>query len=128
MRYRKTLPILLVLLIAVGCAKTVRAPIPGAANQFDSDTYTSLVTAKGVIDQAKAELSAGSFSAGVAAKVKEAVNYAVAAYNTANVTYVAYHNAALAGQATSAQQQAVSSSMSNLNTAVSNVTTAKAAQ
>jgi hypothetical protein len=113
----------------IGCAnRAATAPIPGAANQFDSNTYLALATAKGGIDQAKVELANGAFSATISPKVKEAINYAVQSYNIADVTYQAYHTAALSGQATPAQQSAVQNSMNNLNTAVTNISSAKAGQ
>jgi hypothetical protein len=121
------LSIALALSLAFGsaCNHNVQAPIPGAVNQFDSDTYLSLVAAKASIDQTKAELASGAFSPAVAATVKEAVNYAVASYNVADITYQAYHTAALAGNATPAQQAEVNRAVSNLNITVANITPAK---
>jgi hypothetical protein len=125
---RKTLVALIVAccLATTACTTNVRAPIPGAVNQFDSDTYLSLVTAKGVIDQTKADLAAGSFPVNITPIVKQSVNDAVQAYNVADTAYQAYHAEALAGSATVAQQNAVSQKVSDLNTAVSKVTAAKA--
>ena len=110
---------------APGCFKA-SAPIPGSANAFDSNTYLSLVTAKGVIDQAKADLAASAFPPAIAAKVKTAVNDAVNAYNIADLTYQQYHTAAIANAATVAQQVATTSAVNNLQTEVANVTAAKA--
>lgn len=124
----KTLALSLALSLALltGCHKNVvQAPIPGAVNQFDSDTYVSLATAKGAIDQAKVEYANNAFPASVAPKIKEAINYAVATYNIADTTYQAYHVAAVAGSATPAQQQAVSNAVSNMNGAVTGITSAK---
>jgi uncharacterized membrane protein len=113
-------------LVIAGCSHNVVAPVPGSANQFDSDTYLTLVTAKAAIDSAKQELANGAFtSATVAANVRTAINAAVTAYNASDITYQAYHTAALAGNVTPAQQAAVSSSLSTLNTTVGNITTAK---
>jgi len=121
---RITLALALCLAFA-GCGLKAQAPIPGAVNQFDSDTYLTLSTAKGAIDQAKAELTANAFSGTVATNVKTAINVAVSTYNTADITYQAYHQAALAGTATATQQTAVTAALANLNTAVTSITTAK---
>lgn len=124
-----TLIVLGLTLSLVGCLKnSARAPIPGAANQFDSDTYLTLSTAKGAIDQAKQELANGAFSATIAPHVKDAINKAVKVYNVADVTYQAYHTAALSGKATFTQQDAVSNSLNDLNSAVSTITSAKVGQ
>jgi hypothetical protein len=58
--------------------------------------------------------------------IKKAVNGAITAYNVADLSYQSYHAAALAGQATPAQQAAVGSAVTNLNSAVSSITAAKA--
>lgn len=108
------------------CAKHVAVQVPGSVNQFDSDAYATLLTAKASIDTAKAELAAGAFPTNVANGVKLAVNQAVTYYNVLDVTYQAYHLAALAGTATSAQQNAVASAESNLNNAVTVIATPKA--
>lgn len=124
----KFLAVVLSLGLMAGCSLThpVQAPIPGAANQFDSDTYLTLVTAKGVIDQTKLDLGNNAFPVAWVPNVKKAVNGAVTAYNVADLTYQQYHTSALAGTETSAQQAAVSSAVSNLNQAVVSVTAAKA--
>jgi hypothetical protein len=126
MRFLATLVLAFSILFAGGCNHNVVAPIPGSVNQFDSDTYLTLSTAKGAIDKAKTELANGAFSnATVADDVKKAINAAVTAYNTADVTYQSYHTAAVSGSATPAQQAEVSRTLSNLNTTVVNITTAK---
>lgn len=125
---RRLSTLLLCLVLTVGCAKQVHAPIPGSVNQFDSDSYTSLVTAKAIIDAAKTELSNGTFAPSIAANVKEAINYAVASYNVADVSYVAYHSAAVAGTATPTQQAEVQIKLDTLSVAVNKVTAAKVAK
>lgn len=124
----KYLALVLSLGLLAGCSllHPVTAPIPGSANQFDSDTYLTLVTAKGVIDQTKLDLGNNAFPAAWVPNVKKAVNAAVSAYNVADLTYQEYHTSALAGTATPAQQSAVSSAVNNLNQAVNSVTAAKA--
>jgi hypothetical protein len=114
-------------LSATGCGVFhAHAPVPGAVNSFDSDTYLGLATAKGVIDQTKADLASNAFPASIADKVKSAVNDAVKTYNVADVTYQAYHNAAVQGTSTPAQQAAVTTAVNNLNTSIKAVTAAKA--
>lgn len=110
---------LLCVTFLVGC-HAVQAPIPGSANQFDSDTYLSLVTTDSLIQSTKADLANNSFSATIVPSVKKALNDLIAAYDTANTAYVAYHTAAIAGTATTTQQSTVAVDM----TAVSNSTSA----
>lgn len=125
----KQLLALAFIVATIGCGnRAAQAPIPGAANQFDSDTYLTLVTAKGAIDQAKQELANGAFSTTIAPHVKDSINKSIQVYNVADVTYQAYHVAALNGKATVAQQSAVSNSMNDLNSAVTSITAAKAGQ
>jgi len=116
--------IITVLVLSIACTKSVVAPVPGSANQFDSDTYLTLVTAKAAIDAAKTALAQNPpvFTPTLAAIVKSAVNNAVTAYNVADTTYQAYHAAAIAGTATAAQQADVSAKISTMNTAVSQIT------
>lgn len=115
------------LLVTPGCALfKAHAPIPGAVNSFDSDTYLTLVTAKGVIDQTKLDLANNAFPASFVEYVKKAVNDAVLSYNTADLTYQAYHTAAVAGAVTSTQQAAVTQAVNDLNSKVNAVTAARA--
>lgn len=114
-------------LFCVGCAnRAAQAPIPGAVNQFDSDTYLSLITAQAVIDQTKADLANGTFSPSVVSAVKTATNKASIAYNAALAAYTAYHLAVSAGTATTAQQQTAQSAVNTLNVSVGQIATVKA--
>lgn len=115
------------IMASIACTHNVQAPVQGSVNQFDSDTYLTLVTAKAAIDQAKVELANGTFTGKVAAAVKAAVNGAVTAYNVATTTYQAYHAAALAGTSTPSQQAAVGVAVANMNSSVANITVAKGA-
>jgi PBP1b-binding outer membrane lipoprotein LpoB len=126
MKKRRAISFAVLALVLAGCVKN-SATIPGAANQFDQQSYLSLVTAKSVIDSAKADLTANSFPASTVAAVKAAVNDAVTAYNAADVSYQAYHAAALAGTATAAQQANVTSAINTLNQKTAAVTAAKGA-
>lgn len=125
---QRLLVLLLLLTLTLGCAKTVTAPVPGSVNQFDSDTYLTLLTSKAVIDQTKASLAAGSFPTNISGAVKTAVNGAVTAYNLADTAYQALHTSLLNGTSTPAQQATVTNAVTNLNTAVAGVTAAKAGQ
>lgn len=111
------------LVFSVACAKA-HAPVPGAVNQFDSDTYLSIATAKGAIDEAKKELEANAFPPNIAANVKAAVNAAVTSYNFADTVYQAYHTSALAGQDTPQQKQNVTTAVGDMNGKVQAVTSA----
>lgn len=122
---KKLLAPLLLCLVLAGCSQNPK-PVVGAANQFDSDSYLTLVTADSTIQATKAALTAGSFPANVADGIKVALNGLITAYDVANPTYIAYHNAALAGQATAQQQQAVQSQISSVQSATVALTTAKA--
>jgi len=102
------------------------APVPGSLNQFDSDTYLALITAKGVIDQTKTDLINDIFPPNQVAIVKKSVNDLITYYNVSDTAYTAYHAASLAGTATLEQQQAVQATVDNLNKAVVAVSTAKA--
>lgn len=101
----------------LGCAKQVTAPIPGSANQFDSSTYLSLVTVDNVIVSTRASLAGGEFSAVIAPTVKTALNNLIKAYDVANTSYRAYHNAAIAAGATQDQEAAVNAAMANVQSA-----------
>lgn len=105
----------------VGCTRAVQAPIPGAANQFDSDTYLSLVTAKSVIDKTKDDLASNAFPASIAGNVKTSVNIAVQTYNAADQAWQLYH-----ASPTTVQQDIVNAAMIGLETALTNLSNAKA--
>jgi|HubBroStandDraft_1064217.scaffolds.fasta_scaffold03153_12 hypothetical protein len=124
---RKFIPALALVLLLMGCAKNTSTPIPGAANTFDSQSYLSLVTADSVIETTKADLAAGKFPASIAGNVKTALNALIQSYDVANPVYVAYHNAALAGTATTAQQTAVTTALSDVTAKTSALTSAKGA-
>jgi len=109
-----------------GCA--ARPLHPGAANQFDSTTYDTLITAKSVIDTTKTDLANNAFPAAVAGNVKTAVNDLITAYNALDTAYKAYHQAALSGTATQAQTDAVNAAAAKVNTATQALTSAKGAK
>ena len=126
MKKKNLVPLVLLLALSVACVKNVNAPIPGSANAFDSSSYLSLVTTDSVIQSAKADLAASKLPPSVAGNVKTALNGLIQAYNIANVSYQAYHTAALSGQATADQQFAVQTGLANVQTAMAGLTQAKA--
>ena len=84
----KTLLIILTLVLC-GCAKTATITHPGAGNQFDSNTYDSLVSVEGAIDAAR--------SLAVTQPQKDILNKVIAAYQEAKAAYVLYHTTVVAG-------------------------------
>lgn len=118
--------ILCVILASLGCGtQAAKAPIPGSVNQFDSDTYLALVTAYNIIESTKSALANNQFPASIAGNVKTAVNDLVKAYNAADASYLIYHNAALAGTATAAQQSTVTGNLAQVQFSTTNLTTIK---
>jgi|HubBroStandDraft_6_1064221.scaffolds.fasta_scaffold02778_3 hypothetical protein len=122
----------LVLCVAMmGCA--AKKPIVGSANQFDSDTYLTLVTTDSVIQATKGALAipagqAGAFPASVVGNVKTALNNLIAAYDVADSAYLAYHTAALAGTATATQQASLNTAMGNVQASTTLLIAAKGGQ
>ena len=114
----------LIAVLLAGCAAHVTHP--GAANKFDSDSYDAVLVAHSVIETTKADLANGAFPASIAGNVKTALNDLIAGYNAADKAYQSYHNAALAGTATTAQSNAVTSAISDLNAKTAALTAAKA--
>lgn len=124
------LPLLLSLGL-VGCSQNPK-PVVGAVNQFDSDTYLTLVTTDSIIQSTKTDLAtcaatpaACVFTSGIVGNVKTALNGLISAYNAADASWQVYHSAALAGQSTPAQQSAVNSAIANVTAATVNLTSVK---
>lgn len=115
---------LLVLLLFVGCA--AHTTHPGAANTFDSNSYDTVLVTENVIETTKTDLANNAFPASITGNIKTALNNLIQGYNIADTAYKTYHAAALAGQATSAQQTALTSALTNLNSQTAALTTAKA--
>jgi hypothetical protein len=122
----RKLLLVLPLLIMFGCAAHVVHP--GTANSFDSDSYDALLITNNTIVQTKASLAAGSFPPAIAGNVKTALNALIKVYDDADTAYLAYHNAAMAGTATTAQSSAVTAGLSNVSSATTNLTNAKGAK
>jgi hypothetical protein len=78
----------------IGCSSANYKPHPGAINLLDSQAYDVLISTHAVIEQTKADLAGGVWSASIASKVKTVLNTGVVpAYNVLDTTYQAYHNA-----------------------------------
>ena len=116
------IPLLLASLLLAGCSQNPK-PVVGAANQFDSDTYLTMVTVDNVIQSTKAALTANTFPAASVASVKQVLNYTIQAYNTADTAYKAYHAAALVGTATTTQQLDVANKVAAAQSAATALTT-----
>lgn len=114
------------LLVATGLSGCAARPIhPGAANRADSDFYDTLLVTNSVIENTKADLDSGKFPASIRAKVISSLNTLVTLYNDADKVYVVYHNAALAGTATTQQQTDVQTKINSVTNAVSALASAK---
>lgn len=113
---RKLAIVLLAASIQLGCA--AKKPVVGTANTFDSDSYLVLVVADKTIKATKDDLTNNKFPADLVEDVKAALNRLIDAYDKAEPIYLAYHNAALQGTATQAQQDAVSAALPDVNTGV----------
>lgn len=124
-RPQNYLAILLLSAASFGCGKA-HAPLVGAVNQFDSDTYLTLVTIDNTIQTTRADLQAGNFPINITANVKTALNALINAYNIANSSYQIYHNEALAGTATQNEQVEVQAKVQSASNSLAILTTTKA--
>lgn len=82
--------LLLPLAFIGGCGKLHYTPHPGALNTFDSASYDAILDYKAALDQAKSDYATGKLPP----SAKEYINRAVAAYNTAESAWQAYHSGA----------------------------------
>jgi hypothetical protein len=121
--YRIVAVVVLCMLITA-CSANPK-PVVGSANQFDSDTYLTLVTTDTLIQATKAQLATGAFPVNIAGNVKTALNDLITAYDAANTAWLAYHTSALAGQATQAQINVVNGTINNVNVATVQLTSVK---
>ena len=111
----KRIALALILCLApLGCAHKASAPAPpisGQVNDFDGQSYRSLMTFQASLDSLKADIAKDPTNL---TTLKPIVNQAGADYNLAMTTWQVYHAAAVAGQATSAQQAAVANSLNTV--------------
>lgn len=102
-----------VLGVMLGCAAhTVKAPIPGALNTFDSDSYQTLMTAQATLNSLKSTVA-------TTPSLKPVLNEAISAYDIAETAWQAYHAAA-----SSALQSSLTTALDDLNTKVATLQTA----
>lgn len=111
------------LALLAGCA--ARVTHPGAVNQFDSNAYDVVLITHGVIEDTKTDLAANAFPASIAGNVKTALNDLIKAYNVADTSYKAYHNAAVAGNPTAAQIADVQGALQDITTKTTALAAAK---
>ena len=112
-------------LVMVGCASATYKPHPGAINLLDSQAYDVLISTHAVIEQTKADLAGGTWSANVASKVRTVLNNGlVPAYNVLDTTYQTYHLAANPTDPGTSVQSAIA----NVGTQTNALTSAKAGQ
>jgi hypothetical protein len=109
-----------------GCA--AHAVHPGAANKFDSDSYDAVLVTHNLIETTKTDLANNAFPASIAGNVKTALNDLIKSYDIADTAYTTYHTAALAGNATAAQQTALTNALTTVSTSTAALTAAKAAK
>jgi hypothetical protein len=93
------------MLVLAGCPNNPKPQTlpPGALNQFDAQSYTSLMGAQAVLNSVKADLSK------LPPAAKPTLNKAIASYNVAEAAWQAYHAGKSDNQAalTAALSQAV---------------------
>jgi hypothetical protein len=114
---------LIAVLLLAGCA--ARVVHPGAANKFDSDAYDAVLVAHSVIETTKTDLANNAFPASIAGNVKTALNDLIKGYNIADTTYQTFHQAAVAGKATAAQQTGLTNALNDLSAQTAALTAAK---
>lgn len=87
MRQLKIASVVLALLVLAACPSNPKPQTlpPGALNQFDAASYTSLMGAQAVLNSVKADIN------NLPAAAKPALNKAIASYNAANDAWQAYH-------------------------------------
>src|SRR3974377_2292820 len=87
MRRLKLASVVLAALVLAACPNNPKPQTlpPGALNQFDATSYTSLMGAQAVLNSVKADVSK------LPPEAKPALNKAIAAYNIADAAWEGYH-------------------------------------
>ena len=120
MRKLKLASVFVALLILAGCPSTTTTPAtlpPGALNQFDATSYTSLMGAQAVLNSVKADISK------LPPDAKPALNKAIASYNTAEAAWQAYHASKSNDQA--ALTAAITQAVTDVSTLLSQISGGK---
>jgi hypothetical protein len=96
MRRLKLASVVLAVLVLAACPSDTKVNTlpPGALNQFDATSYTSLMGAQAVLNSVKADISK------LPPAAKPALNKAIASYNVAEAAWQAYHAGKTDDQAT----------------------------
>jgi len=87
MRRLKLATVLLAVLVLAACPSDTKVNTlpPGALNQFDATSYTSLMGAQAVLNSVKADINK------LPPAAKPALNKAIASYNVAEAAWQAFH-------------------------------------
>jgi hypothetical protein len=106
-----------------GCAKATAPtppppPLDGAANQFDSDSYKTLVAVQATLNSLNTSYKANPTGL---ASLKPTLDQAASDYNIAEALWQAYHSAALSGMASTTQQTALSTSLTKVQNDLASV-------
>ncbi len=112
MRQRQQVIVLMIALLLTSCAAVQLHP--GAVNKADSSAYDVLLIAQAVVDQSRAEVTAGTLPE----NLKPSLMKLIDSYNVARMSWLTYRNAVKVGQsANSATLNAAINTLSNaLNT------------
>jgi len=96
MRQLKLAAVILAMLVLAACPNNPKPQTlpPGALNQFDATSYTSLMGAQAVLSSVKADIDK------LPPDAKPALNRAIASYNIAEAAWQAYHAGKSDDQAT----------------------------
>ncbi len=113
-RTTATLAVVVTLALAMGCHKTVTAPVPGQLNTFDAYAYRVLADAQAAINSFKASIQSGKVPE--TPTLKTVLNQAITDYNAANAAYQAWH--AAGGNGPTAP---VAAAITQLNSDITNV-------
>jgi len=96
MRQLKLAAVVVSMLVLAACPNNPKPQTlpPGALNQFDATSYTSLMGAQAVLNSVKADIDK------LPPDAKPALNKAIASYNVAEAAWQAYHAGKSDDQAT----------------------------
>ena len=96
MRQLKLAAVIVAMLVLAACPNNPKPQTlpPGALNQFDATSYTSLMGAQAVLNSVKADIDK------LPPDAKPALNRAIASYNVAEAAWQAYHAGKSDDQAT----------------------------
>jgi hypothetical protein len=93
---RKVVIVLPLILLLTACAAMQLHP--GSVNKADSSAYDVLLIAQAVIDQSRAEVTAGTLPE----NLKPGLMKLIDSYNVARMSWLTYRNAVKAGQSANA--------------------------